>query len=250
MRVLTIIHHQVAGAGVFAEVVRERGHELEVWVPSEQEVPRPLGEYGAVLAFGGGMHPDEDDRHPWLPTARDALRSCLAGGVPTLGVCLGGQLLARAAGGQVRPAPQPETGWRAVELTDDGLADPLFDGMPRRFEVYQWHSYEFGLPPEGALLARSEISPQCFRVGDCAWGVQWHPEVLADSILHWAEHYRPAPGGVPIEFSLETLRSEVEVRIGTTNADGRRLCGRFLARAEERAATCGTESPPGGSDQQ
>lgn len=236
MKVLAIIHHPVAGAGVLPDVVAVRGHELEFWTPSEQEMPRPLEDYGAVLAFGGGMQPDEDDLHPWLLTALEALRACLAGGIPTLGICLGGQLLARAAGGRVGPARQPETGWSAVELTDDAADDQLFQGLPPRLEVYQWHSYEFGLPPDAVLLGRSDISPQCFRVGDCAWGLQWHPEVLGDSIMYWAEHHRPAADGVPIEVDLEALTAEVATRVGKTNEDGRRLFGRFLTVAEQRAA--------------
>lgn len=251
MRVLAIIHHPVAGAGVLPGVVAERGHELEFWTPSEQELPRPLEDYGAVLAFGGGMQPDEDDLHPWLLTALEALRVCLEGAIPTLGICLGGQLLARAAGGQVGPARQPETGWRAIDLTDDALRDELLGGMPPRFDVYQWHSYAFDLPPDGVLLARSEVALQCFRVGDCAWGLQWHPEVLGDAILYWAEHHRPAPDGVPVEIDLEALRTEVATRIGQTNADGRRLFERFLAVAESRAATRHGDLTRGGrSDQQ
>ena len=237
MRVLAIIHHAVAGAGVLPDVVATRGHELELWTPSEQEIPRPLEDYGAVLAFGGGMQPDEDHLHPWMLTALETLRACLAGGIPTLGICLGGQLLARAAGGRVGPARQPETGWSTVELTDDAVGDRLFGGLPPRLEVYQWHSYEFGLPPGAVLLARSEVSLQCFRIGDSAWGLQWHPEVLGDSIMYWAEHHRPAADGVPIEIDLEALRGEVATRVQRTNDDGRRLFRRFLTVAEERAAT-------------
>jgi len=236
VKVLAVIYHSVAGAGVVPEVVAERGHELEFWTPSEQELPRPLGEYGAVFAFGGGMQADEDHLHPWLLTALEALCTCLEAAIPTLGICLGGQLLARAAGGWVGPAPRPETGWQAVDLTEDAPGDELFGGLPPRFDVYQWHSYAFGLPPDGVLLGRSEVSLQCFRVGDCAWGLQWHPEVLGASILYWAEHHRPAPDGVPVEVDLEALRAEVAARIGETNADGRQLFGRFLAVAESRAA--------------
>ncbi len=235
MKVLAIIHHAVAGAGVFPEVVAERGHDLEFWTPSDEEIPRPLEQYGAVLAFGGGMHPDQDDAHPWLLTAVDALHTCLSARIPTLGVCLGGQLLARAGGGPVGPAQRPEVGWLPIELTEEGLNDPLFTGMPRSFEVYQWHAYQFGLPPEAVALARSEVSLQCFRIGACAWGVQWHPEVLGETILHWAVDYVPAPGGVRIEIDLDAVRAEVAARIDATNAGGQELCRRLLLVAEERA---------------
>jgi GMP synthase-like glutamine amidotransferase len=237
MRVLAIIHHEVAGAGVFADAVTDAGHELEFWSPSDEPLPRALSlaEYGAVLAFGGGMHPDEDDRHPWLLTALGALRTCLSDGIPALGVCLGGQLLARAAGAPVGPAARPELGWLPVELTDAGLSDPLFRGLPPRFDVFQWHSYAFGVPADAVLLARSEVSPQALRIGDCAWALQWHPEVLGSSVLHWAAEYAPAPepGGKPLD--LEVLTAEVAARIDETNAAGRALCTRFLECAQERA---------------
>jgi GMP synthase-like glutamine amidotransferase len=235
MKVLALIHHEVAGAGVFPEVVAQRGHELEFWTPSEEPLPRPLTDYGAVIAFGGGMQADQEHIHPWLLTALDALRQCLREEVPTLGVCLGGQMLARAAGGRVGPAPRAECGWEPVELTAAGLMDPLFEGLGPVFEVYQWHSYEFGLPPEAVLLARSGVSFQCFRVGACAWGLQWHPEVTGASMLKWAQEHRPAPGGVPVSVDMEALKAQIAERVEATNEDGRQLCARFLAAAEIRS---------------
>jgi GMP synthase-like glutamine amidotransferase len=242
MRVLALIYQEAAGPGVFTEVVAQRGHELEGWVPSAGALPRPISAYDAVIAFGGGMQADQEDTHPWLRGALDVLSECLRSGIPTLGVCLGGQMLARAAGGSVGQAPRAECGWGGIELTDEGLADVLFAGKPRRFEVYQWHSYEFGLPPSAVLLARSATSLQCFRVGPCAWGLQWHPEVTGDTILHWAEHHRPASDGVPVSIDTAALRASVAKRIEWTNADGRELCARFLGAAEARSARVGSQS--------
>ena len=125
----------------------------------------PLAEYGAVMAFGGGMQADQEDRYPWLRVALDLLGETLARGVPTLGVCLGGQMLARAAGGAVGPAAEAEWGWRAVELTQGGSEDPLFAGLERTFDVFQWHSYAFELPPGAVSLARNSVCLQSFRVG-------------------------------------------------------------------------------------
>ena len=95
MRVLSLVHHEVAGSGVFADEILLRGHELEEWMPAATPLPRPLTDYGAVIAFGGGMQTDEEARYPWLRVAIDALAETLARGVPTLGVCLGAQVLAR-----------------------------------------------------------------------------------------------------------------------------------------------------------
>jgi GMP synthase-like glutamine amidotransferase len=236
MRTVAIIFQRAAGAGVFAEVIANRGHEVDYWVPSEGPPPRRLTDYGAVLAFGGGMQADQDNIHPWLRTVLDSLEECLSGGIPTLGLCLGGQVLARAAGASVGPAAHPECGWEEIELTDAGLADALFENKPRRFEVYQWHSYEFGLPPGAALLARSNVSLQCYRIGACAWGVQWHPEVTGETILSWARDHPHEVDGVPMEIDMDALRVAVTERIAATNDDGRALCARFLAQAEIRAA--------------
>jgi GMP synthase (glutamine-hydrolysing) len=234
MRVLALIHHAVAGSGVFGDEVRRRGHALDEWVASAEPMPQPLSEYDAVMAFGGGMQADQEDRYPWLRAALGVLDEALRDDVPTLGVCLGAQMLARAAGGAVGPSPEAEWGWRPVSLTEDGLRDPLFDGLPPTFDVFQWHSYAFELPPDGVALASSPVCLQAFRAGDCAWGVQWHPEVTGESVLHWAERYPPAPHGVPVVVDLVALRSAVAARMTATNDEGRRLCARFLSVAEAR----------------
>jgi GMP synthase-like glutamine amidotransferase len=232
MNVLALINHEDAPLGVFADEIRARGHALDSWLPSSGEpLPRPLSDYGAVIALGGGMQADEDDRHPWLRTALDVLRDAVAGSVPTLGVCLGGQMLARATGGRVSPSLAPECGWEPIELTDAGLVDPLFAGRPRAFEVFQWHSYAFGLPPGAELLASNGICLQGFRIGSCAWGLQWHPEVTADSIVLWVERYPMAAAGAPGAIDPDALRADVAARIEETNADGRALCARFLELA-------------------
>lgn len=233
MRVLALVHHEVAGTGVFADEVTRLGHQLEEWVPAAGPLPRPLADYAAVIAFGGGMQADQEDRYPWLRAALDTLREALEREVPILGVCLGGQVLARAAGGTVGPASHAEWGWNTVQLTDPGTTDPLFAGRPRAFEVFQWHSYAFALPPGAVPLARSSVCLQSFRIGACAWGLQWHPEVTAESVLVWGRQHPPAPGGVPVSVDLEALQAAVSAQIGTTNDEGRALCARFLTVAEE-----------------
>ncbi|MDQ2895324.1 MAG: type 1 glutamine amidotransferase [Actinomycetota bacterium] len=244
MRVLALVHHGVAGTGVFADEVTHRGHELEEWLPSARPIPRPLSQYDAVMAFGGGMQADQEDRYPWLRVARNTLRDALERSVPTLGVCLGAQVLARAAGGAIGPASRAESGWSAVHLTDAGIEDPLFAGRPRSFDVFQWHSYAFELPPGAVPLARNLVCLQSFRIGESAWGLQWHPEVTSDSVLLWGAEHPPAPSGVPVSVDLAALRAEVAARISATNDDGRALCARFLKAAEGGRRTAARRTPP------
>jgi GMP synthase-like glutamine amidotransferase len=237
MRVLALVHHADAGVGVFGAEIARRGHEVEEWEPSAAAgLPRPLADYGAVIAFGGGMQVDEEDRYPWLRTAFGVMRETLDSGTPTLGVCLGAQVLARAAGGDVGPAARPEWGWDVVELTGEAGDDPLFAGLPPALDVLQWHSYAFTLPPGGVPLARSPVCLQAFRAGSAAWGVQWHPEVTGESVLLWGERYPPAPGGVTVDVDLGALGVLVRERIARTNAEGRELCARFLRIAEDGGA--------------
>ncbi len=233
MRVLSLVHQADAGSGVFADEASATGHELEEWVPARAPLPRPLEHYDALVAFGGGMQADQEDEHPWLLVVLDVLRAALDTGVPTLGVCLGAQVLARVAGGEVGPAASAEWGWNSVELTPEAQHDPLLAGLPARLDVLQWHSYAFGLPPDAVALARSPVSLQAFRVGPAAWGVQWHPEVTGATVMLWGERYPPQPGGVAVDIDLDRLRADVAARMAATNTAGRRLFARFLAVAAE-----------------
>src|SRR5262245_33968305 len=116
MRVLAIVHQPDAGPGVFADEMRDRGVELDEWAIGEQGSSPPAGitDYDALMTFGGAMHADQEDRHPWLRFAKDFLAAMIDDGMPILAVCLGTQLLADAAGGEVRRASEPEIGWYPV----------------------------------------------------------------------------------------------------------------------------------------
>jgi GMP synthase-like glutamine amidotransferase len=232
MDVLAVIHGDNVRAGVFGDVVRQRGHRFEEWsLAWERPLPRPLDDYGAVLVFGGRMHADQDDRHPWLRDENFLLQRLLALRMPVLGVCLGAQLLAKAGHAAVYPSPEPEIGWVSVELTGDADGDPLFGRLPECFDSFQWHYYTYDVPAGGVELARSSACTQAFRLGEAAWGIQFHAEVTQPQIEDWAsDRTRDVPGGV------ERLLEETRANIVRWNALGRELCGEFLEVAERVAA--------------
>jgi len=231
MRALAIAHQRDAGPGVFADAARESGVELETWLPSETGSPaRRPEEYDAVLVFGGAMHADHDDRHPWLSDEKALLRELLDSGKPLLGVCLGAQLLADAAGATPHRAERPEIGWHEVELMADGRADPLLGPLAERFDAFQWHSYEFPLPPGATPLARSAVCLQAFRRG-VAWGIQFHAEVTLADAEAWIDDYRSDEDAVRIGLAPEPLRQRTRAEIDDWNALGRGLCERFFSVA-------------------
>jgi GMP synthase (glutamine-hydrolysing) len=229
MRVLAIVHQRDAGPGVFADVIRSRGAELDLWLRAETDTPpRQPADYDAALVFGGAMHVDQEDRHPWLRDEKVLLRALLERGVPLLAVCLGAQLLAEAAGAPARRASQPEIGWHEVEVTPEGADDALLGPLATRFEAFQWHSYEFPLPPGATQLARSPVCIQAYRVGDSSWGIQFHAEVTLEDAEAWIDDYRSDGDAVRLGLDPDELRGHTRNAIAEWNALGRGLCERFL----------------------
>jgi GMP synthase-like glutamine amidotransferase len=241
VRVLSVVHEWDAASGVFADAVAARGHELAEWNIAEQAGP-PDVDPGAVLVFGGPMHVDQEERHGWLREENELLRRWVEEEVPVLGVCLGGQLLAKALGARVERMPGPEIGWHEVALTRAAAGDPVLGQLPGRFETFQWHSYRFELPTGAVPLAENDRCLQAYRVGASAWGLQFHAEVTRQDLLGWIESPDLAEDG-PIDRA--GMRAETEARIDAWNELGRGLCSRFLAVAERatRAATTRATSP-------
>jgi GMP synthase (glutamine-hydrolysing) len=233
MRALAITHQSDAGPGVFADEMRDRGVRLDEWVLSERGTspPAEIADYDAVLTFGGAMHADQEDRHPWLRFEKDFLAAMLDDGTPILAVCLGCQLLAEAAGGSARRAGEPEIGWREVEVTEEGSSDPVIGALAPGFTAFQWHSYE-AVPPEGtAVLARSPVCSQAYRIGDRAWGIQFHAEVTAGDAERWIDDYRNDEDAVRLEIDERDLRARTRASIERWNTLGRGICERFLDAA-------------------
>jgi GMP synthase (glutamine-hydrolysing) len=222
--VLAILHGDNVPAGTFGDVVVERGHRLETWNPAVSATPPAVDAHDAVIAFGGAMHVDQERDHPWLREEEEYMRTLLDRRVPVLGVCLGAQLVARAAGAEVGPAAEPEIGWCDVERT--GGDDPVLGVLPARFPAFQWHYYAFEVPAGARELARSTVCPQAFRLGEAAWGVQFHPEVTREIVASWiAESSGDAPPDLP---------AQTDERIDEWVRLGRSLCGAFLDAVDDR----------------
>jgi len=233
MRALAIVHQADAGPGVFAEAAAEAGVELESWTITERGVlpPREIAEYGAVMTFGGAMHADQEDKHPWLRFEKDFLAAMIDDGMPLLCVCLGSQLLAEAGGGKAVRMGEPEIGWERIEVTGEGASDPVIGPLAPTFEAFEWHSYGVEIPSGAVELARNEAALQAYRLGESAWGIQFHPEVSAADLEHWLDDFESDDDAMRIGLDPEALRAESREKIAAQNELGRELCGRFLDRA-------------------
>ncbi|NTV49081.1 MAG: type 1 glutamine amidotransferase [Geobacteraceae bacterium] len=153
-----------------------------------------VADISAIIVLGGAMGAGDDHLHPFLADLKALIGNVVSAEIPYLGICLGGQLLAAAVGGRVEPGRWEEVGNLNVYLTDAGINDPLFNGLPAEFRTFQWHHDSFDIPEGGVLLASSEACPnQAFRVGRAAWGLQFHPEVTERIIRDWCAWESLAP---------------------------------------------------------
>jgi len=172
----------------------EAGLQLDVKRPyTGDELPETLDGYAAFIVLGGEQSAYE--RVDWFPRLESLLRKAVRYHVPTLGICLGGQLLAQALGGRVEASPNGlEIGAKLVAKRDVAAGDPLFGPIPFAPDVIQYHSDEITALPAGAvLLAASTHYPnQAFRVGERAWGTQFHIETDTEMFADWAAKWEDA----------------------------------------------------------
>ncbi|VAV84630.1 Glutamine amidotransferase, class I [hydrothermal vent metagenome] len=184
-----LIIQQVAheGPGRIGEVIESSGIVPEFVMAFEgQRIPKTLDGDTALIVLGGPMGVGDDDRYPFLKDEISLIESALKIGAPVLGICLGSQLLAAAAGARVYSGAVKEIGWYPLYINSEGKADRILEGLPSEIEVFQWHGDTFDVPGGAVNLASSELFPnQLIRVGEHAYGLQFHLEVTAEMISEW-----------------------------------------------------------------
>jgi GMP synthase (glutamine-hydrolysing) len=216
-RVHVVQHTASEGLGNFADWLVGIGVDVHPTHPYLGNRVPPSVEGDALMVMGGPMGAYDDDAAPWLPSVRDLLKTAVDDGVPTIGICLGAQLLAVATGGAVEPGTAgPEIGLGEVTVTGHDLL--LTEGV---LPVVQWH-YDAvtSLPADAEVLAGNDRYPiQAFRVGEVAWGLQFHVEATSEMVRTWAldEGMDPAIAD-PVRFAA-----------GQLDAAGQQIAHRFAA---------------------
>ncbi|HVB62899.1 MAG TPA: type 1 glutamine amidotransferase [Ktedonobacteraceae bacterium] len=165
-------------------------YDIACDVVKVEEAPIPdLSGYDALIALGGPQNADEDDIHPYLTEEKSLLRRAVAQDIPFLGMCLGGQLLARALDAPVTRRHYAEIGFFEVQLTEEGRRDPLFDGLPGYQQALHWHEDTFGIPAGAVRLATSDgAKNQAFRFGRRAYCLQYHIELTPSMLDTWLRY--------------------------------------------------------------
>lgn len=180
---LVVLHQERSTPGRVGERLKARGFTLDIRRPALGDpLPETFADHAGLLVFGGPMSANDDS--DFIRAETRLMERALAANLPSLGICLGAQILARALGGQVAPHAEGicEMGYYPLQATAAGAAL-----MPWPGHVYHWHTEGFDVPPGADLLATGTVFPnQAFRAG-ASFGVQFHPEVTREMMVTWIE---------------------------------------------------------------
>jgi GMP synthase-like glutamine amidotransferase len=195
MAVLILKNIVTEGPGTMGDFLKKEGIPFTVVEIGAGEVPPPLEGFSALVILGGPMGVYEKDRYPHILNACRIIREAINREMKVLGICLGSQMIAHCLGASVYPGPEKEIGWHPIELTGEGLKDPVMRKLAahpdvgdfwRRFMVFHWHGDTFDLPPGAALLAGSKLyRHQALRYSDKVYGFQFHIEITKEMLGKW-----------------------------------------------------------------
>jgi GMP synthase (glutamine-hydrolysing) len=210
-KALALRHVMFEDAGLLRPILEGRGIRLAyVEAPSSDLTRLDALVPDLLVILGGPIGVYEEEDYPWLKHETALIRARLEARKPTLGICLGAQLMARALGARVYPGRVKEIGWAPVILTDEGRASPLAHLERENAPVLHWHGDTFDLPQGAARLAFTQITPnQAFAIGRHALALQFHIEAIGHDLERWFVGHAVEIDATP-GLSVQALRADTE----------------------------------------
>ncbi|MBB6468632.1 GMP synthase-like glutamine amidotransferase [Aminobacter lissarensis] len=227
MHVLVVQNYEGTGLGQVGEALAEVEAVIDQCnAHLGDALPVSADGHDAMIMLGGGQNARDDAHSPHFPALLELARDFVEKDKAVLGICLGGQLLARAFGGHNRIGGSTEFGWHGITLTDEAQEDLVFSDLPQRFPIFQWHDDTFTLPADAVRLAGSSVTGnQAFRIGRAGYGIQFHFEADRPLVRQWNEAFAETISRRHPDWSE---RHEVEAARDGPEADA---VGLTLARA-------------------
>lgn len=224
---VAIRHLHFEDLGTFSKVLERLGYEtryvdaLDAGLGKLATDPPDL-----LIILGGPVSANDDGVFPFIEQELALIHDRIRRSLPTLGICLGAQLIARALGGSVGPSPAAEIGWETLDLSEAGRSSPLrhLRGLP----VLHWHGEMFSIPPGASCLASTSACPhQAFAYGEHVLALQFHPEVSAAGLEHWYVGHAHELAARAV--AVRNLRKDAAMHAARLAAGGSRLLGEWLA---------------------
>ena len=180
------------GLGSLADILTSHGYDYKiVQLDKGEDAPKTMENYAGLIILGGPMNVYQTDLFPFLLDADRLIKQAINTDKPLLGICLGSQLIAKALNTKVYAGEKKEIGWLPISLSNQGKTDPLFNQLPSKLTVFQWHGDTFNLPPGAIHLASSDLfQNQAFRLGKACYALQFHLEVTSKMINTWLDEYQ------------------------------------------------------------
>jgi GMP synthase-like glutamine amidotransferase len=236
LRVLILQHEEPTPPGHVTEWLAEHGASVEIFRIDEEDREVDPAEYDLIVSLGSEFAAF-DDTKPFVPREARLMRTAVDADIPVLGLCFGGQMLARVLGAEVFRSERSEIGWLPVRSTDPELVPegPWF----------QWHFDSFRVPPGATVIAESDGGPQAFVAGR-SLGLQFHPEVTTEIMDDWVRAYRHELDGDGVD--PDDLLEETKRRAEESRRNALQLLNRYLRDVAELPAEGAEHGSPSGAD--
>lgn len=230
---LVIRHLMFEDLGSLAPVLQAKGYEITYLEAGFDDLSAINAlESELMIILGGPIGAYDDEDYPFIKEELSLLKERLDKDLPTLGICLGAQLMARALGAKVYPGNEKEIGWFPLSLNEAGKASALKHLVDAEDMVLHWHGDTFDIPEGAVHVASSEkYANQAFSWGQCGLALQFHPEVTKKGLGRWFIGHACEIGHTP-EVTVPKLREDTEKYANSLEVRGEKLWQGWLEQVE------------------